>query len=368
MNANYLKLNHSSMKNVKLVIGNGFDLTCGLKSSYGSFFEHSHDLYKNIEKLINSNGELPLELSAWDIIFYLLKNGKTKFSTPDLIDWKDVENVIKLTLGFQSSSFLSVDINLDRIYNSFIKAETVLNKEEKVLRKYLSKYKFNHHKDYYELLLTELEKFEKRFSNYLKSQMTDDYQEKARKLLTQDGFLKFENHELNSIDTFNYTTPRVFEELKNQNEHFRVRHINGTLDSAIFGIDSQDVPISDPRYIFTKSYRKMVRLAYGEREDHNRRFDNVVIYGHSLTEADYSYFFSIMDKLELNVYDIYSKRLIIAFGDFKENIEKDVADSTIRLLDAYDRWKNPRSNRHGLVEVLETSDRIGFIKIKTSMI
>lgn len=42
-----------NLKNVKLIIGNGFDLYCGLKTSYSDYFNHDEKKNEIIQNLIN---------------------------------------------------------------------------------------------------------------------------------------------------------------------------------------------------------------------------------------------------------------------------------------------------------------------------
>lgn len=118
----------------------------------------------------------------------------------------------------------------------------------------------------------------------------------------------------------------------------------------------------------------MIDLVNGGREEFRRNFKNIVIYGHSLGQADYSYFYSILDTIELGKYNKYASRLAIAFTDYSldEEVNKKnriiLAESVIKLINSFEKWKNPNSSRYGLLEMLETSDRIGYIPIDTSVL
>lgn len=41
-----------NLKKVKLILGNGFDLFCGLKTSYSDYFECRKDIYKLVDDWI----------------------------------------------------------------------------------------------------------------------------------------------------------------------------------------------------------------------------------------------------------------------------------------------------------------------------
>lgn len=81
-----------------IVIGNGFDLACGLNSGYDDFFNSlftdNPDAKNNViahdGKIINN------PVNIWDIIFFYAKNEfKNKGRDPKNTQWQDVEKIIK---------------------------------------------------------------------------------------------------------------------------------------------------------------------------------------------------------------------------------------------------------------------------------
>jgi len=373
----YLSLSHPSLTDVKLIIGNGFDLACGLNSSYSAFFNSNqtkklHEFYDKFTK--DPTLIIPEESNIWDFCFYLIQFEKDPLNI-DTINWKDVESNIKSLLF---KRFGKIPFKLKY---GFVTNKTQSVNSQHYINNYLhSVYNFGDkdQKNYYKFLLKQLEIFENRFASYIKKQMEENnYQQRARMLLGlyPDEFIKYNGGlsfatkkypetNLKSIDTFNYTTPDVFYELK-EKYNIKIRHVNGTLDDgAIFGIDNNGINITDDRYIFTKTYRKMKLLIDGHREPFERHFKNAVVFGHSLSEADYSYFFSILDNLNLYEYNEYKSRFIIAFTEFSNDAKERTITNVLSLLDAFDKWKNPNSKRHGLIDNVETSDRIGFVKIQ----
>lgn len=84
------------------------------------------------------------------------------------------------------------------------------------------------------------------------------------------------------------------------------KHDEKYLPAPIFGIDSQeiikDALTDDLRILFTKPYRILGNEVNRIRESGNYRDVNKIsIYGHSLGRADYSYFETLFD--EVNLYD-----------------------------------------------------------------
>ena len=132
-----------------------------------------------------------------------------------------------------------------------------------------------------------------------------------------------------------------------------VTHVHGTYekDNIIFGIDATAVPPSDDAYIFTKTYRKMIQ-GTPEESALPRDIGKIKFYGHSLGQADYSYFQSIFDYYDLYdhttlqfYFTIYDKskeveikrrateavyKLITAFGDVLDN--KDIGKTLLHKL------------------------------------
>lgn len=128
----------------------------------------------------------------------------------------------------------------------------------------------------------------------------------------------------------------------------------------IFGIDNRDIfegnsknkklDFNDPRIIFTKSFRLMDNHINDIR---NHQFQNKVdvisFYGHSLGEADYSYFESIFDK-----YGIYHKNVKLEFyyypGDSgtKEREKKKACEFMEDVYKLLTRYGNTISADHGL--------------------
>ena len=81
------------------------------------------------------------------------------------------------------------------------------------------------------------------------------------------------------------------------------RNVHGILGrtETIFGIDGKDVPEDNPALSFTKTYRLMSLVPYENETvklcDSDTSY--IKIFGHSLSRADYSYFQSIFDTVNL---------------------------------------------------------------------
>ena len=100
-------------------------------------------------------------------------------------------------------------------------------------------------------------------------------------------------------------------------------------DKIIFGIDQQYIETTDPRYLFSKTYRKLETIFTNKTMGlPNKDEVNIIsFYGHSLSEADYSYFQSIFDYydlygscIELRFYYSYYKKSVSTRSETTKNI------------------------------------------------
>lgn len=262
-----------------LILGNGFDLQAGLKSTFADFYKRRYYLNNlNENNSINHNWEDNLlknkkQSSVWDLLIctYLENNFDS------LQNWKDVESVIKEILqGVHGTNVHFYDnifqdaakvIPISWQFRDMIDGASVLNTNEKhALRDYWLSYyiieklvhSYPNFKDYVSektdfgdsenfilslsavrsilspLLLKELKKFESAFSEYLDEQLSSDTgyvlnATKLYKIIADDPIISTQ------VLSFNYT-PKI------SNDILIYRNIHGSLKdkNIIFGIDASD--------------------------------------------------------------------------------------------------------------------------------
>ena len=100
------------------------------------------------------------------------------------------------------------------------------------------------------------------------------------------------------------------------------------LPAPIFGVDNHEIfeidsgendNWDDPRIIFTKSYRLIDNHVNSIRNTaFQKKVDTIIIYGHSLNRADYSYFESIFD-----MYDVFNSDVKLRFYYWRGYDKKD---------------------------------------------
>ncbi|MDF7665995.1 AbiH family protein [Bifidobacterium sp. ESL0745] len=370
--------------NQLIVLGNGFDIACGLNSAYANFFHDRYSLHKwNLQKdddeteaemnlvdgmisldnegLNESFWDIDGQPTIWDILFLLdyKSNYKNNKKLTD-INWDDIESSIDRFLNFWISShedFLTsannksginwtvanwinaIQANLinliqanqfnpfqnksnffifesqlasclkdfilehssisDCSFTDFLKElKHELNQLESDFGKYLTTYAFTNHPGQYS----------ENSSAILQHIFTTNHQKyinTAKKLLAE--LIEEDTKTLyllnNSILSFNYTTPF--------DESDTIRNIHGSTKEPIFGIDSidsstdTDKTITDERNMFTKNFR-VLELHTSQRYEKilhpdggNQPLDFIKFFGHSLGDADYSYFRTLFDDVDL---------------------------------------------------------------------
>lgn len=375
-------------KNILLIMGNGFDLSCGLKSRYDDYFNWREDnlnqIVKNmqcdastfedyVENLTDSTDEdnpnNGLEgvkgntylndnsVNGWDYVFALTK----KYISHEYIkEWNDIENVIYnvvtyLLVDGHKWPDLKIEDRYKKIFSEKIQQCFKLSNEE-VLS---------------EVILNELKKFERNFANYIKEEVDKNqlYKISARELIKKLVRKELASNEIASVDILSFNYSLDADQVKTYNEYFE-RHnyklkinswynIHGIANpkdmsmqnsNIILGIDITDLLgrgssatltndlLKDPRIEFTKSFRiisehvNMMRYA-----DFNPKIDKIIIYGHSLNKMDYSYFRTIFEMLNLYGSSKLALELYYYPGEDKLTEEKDNIRKLVNLLVTYSK-------------------------------
>ena len=352
--------NDQSNKEIKqlIILGNGFDLACGLKSSYSDFFKYRfeqlsgqdtiNEYYsKNIKgasmekfkKLIDES------TSFWDIVFiteFINTNENKK------LEWNNIEHTIYKVLHYITTNDDSTKLS---------------DKCKNILKNVSYSFKYS------EFLFNELQKFENFFGEYILSQKLDNHNYlekdiplKLAKIINFDILLtnlrSTQSKDL-SVLSFNYTL------LKDDISFYRIKDIfcskgkefvdskdytENTLDSIldnwlnihgnaidtsiIFGIDSNivnNLKHSSLEYNleikFTKTFRVALNNSLRSINPLSKNINLITFYGHSLSSADFSYFESIFD-----MYNLYSSDLKLEFFYSNEIPDKSTSASSSSIV------------------------------------
>ena len=328
-----------------LIVGNGFDLQCGLKSGYEDF----------IKWLNQSSAEEKHNLWAE----YFLERYHQR--TLEGMDWVNVESCLQEALenerngikhwlstafsevrgSWEGSPFINVLRYLKQNYKRDQRNFLVNGTKVKPLD--------------YHWFLEELHKFERQFSEYLQAviENSTDYVPNAIKLMK---LLEIDNYVM--IINFNYTNP--FMKFPCDGNLMQFINVHGIYkdDSIIFGIDDAIMKMPINTHIFTKTYRKMLQ---GNQENVlPEGIETIKFYGHSLGKADYSYFQSIFDRY--NLYDFSSVNLQFFYTIHDKNkkaqIEREAMDSVYKLITVYGDTIDNKDKGKNLLHKLLLEGRI----------
>ena len=409
-----------------LILGNGFDLHCGLKSAYKDFFQST------ILDTIGGRYGLPQMKAGvsgfWETLLfgYYTTFGKVNYN------WCDIETIIKNTvlaignrdkgLAFEALESVKRREDPNEIKSVYGTIEHFLYiKCMSIFYDTLYSGKTYSDDEAYSLLinriLQELHKFERGFCKYIKNNIVNPNNEKeyntqyivnAMNLLntltgftdiqyeTIDDIIEREEEEyweqcspnmrqsawrekhilskefanLHSVNilSFNYTA--LFDILEVQSPCL-YNNVHGKLcmnkcaencstSNIIFGIDDTIVQSQDENFEihkFSKTYRKMLYANAESRVLPTK--DNpleIKFYGHSLSEADYSYFQSIFDY-----YNLYENSKVSLMFYYSKGFEQ--TDEVYRLINTYGKTLSNKDQGKNLTHKLLLENRLKIIEI-----
>ena len=313
--------------NSVLIIGNGFDLHCELSSTFFDYYAKKclnvvsafykmfeKGLYEDAQKLYLSNEG---NINFWSFLLYVHYYIGNQFKIGDTKNknWFDIEHLLcdalylKIYDGFKLEDYINIAFDSLKSSTNIRKLDNKNVRENPyIFFPFLQQSNLTNPYDY---LLDELHKFEKSFKNYMVEIIDRNYSERChlflRKLLKERDYVDLIN--------FNYTTidDNVFIN--------RQTNVHGELfgDEIVIGIDSNSAR-TDNLIKFTKTYRNMHRTK--EPFELPKVVNHLLFYGHSLSDADFSYFHSLFD-----MYKLYDGNLKLEFyySDYKDTeIENEI--------------------------------------------
>lgn len=370
-----------------VVIGNGFDLQCGLRSGFTNFYEARRSLLYEVAADSASGlkfGERLKKqgLTVWDIILDCQSGAL----------WCDIEGVIAEWVT-APSYFGKVRKHIARAqtggrisgYSNLHQYVTMPDKGNfyGAVARYLLDVYPDLNPDSSELViahvfLAELNKLEDCFKSYLLDQVDGnvDYQNRAQGLFSDIAHKGAPDPDTSIVDTsvlsFNYTSPKFSWSKRGAFVH--VVNIHGRLsDEIIFGIDGKDCMDDDLALPFTKTYRLMSRKkrisGVACYADHDAlicgKVDAIKFYGHSLSKADYSYFQAMFDAT-----DLYSGSTALVFyyrpcpAAQDESVRTEVMKSAISLLSTYGTTLDNKDHGTNLIHKLLLEDRLFVERVR----
>jgi len=329
---------NETIKQTLIVTGNGFDMQCGLKSSYYDFFSWCElnikgfkDLKNARNSMFNSQGliqgafENNPNLTVWDL-YFMYKSTLTNNK------WCDIE--FEINESIQSGFWNSIisDINYfqengnwsypdeDWFFAWMMNNRYYSNNNWMLLKSGLPTGMIKtvqvSNDDFYRKLLLELNKFEKRFSNYMEEELmrNTDYQMNQSHLINKLVKSTTNDYEY-SILTFNYTP---------YNSEYKYINIHGDLKSLIFGISNNNNK-NNLAHIFTKSYRRMEKELPILADFVSNKENTVIFYGVSFNNLDIDYYSMIIEQFGSDI-------LYFCYSDYGETNRKSEHENAIKKL------------------------------------
>lgn len=366
-----------------VVLGNGFDLECGLSSSFRSFVDDRKAFFDGKPQL--PAGAPAYTRTIWDS---LLDGLATRHGDPlwcnvedAIAEWlvpRHGEPTIDRTLSLLGATPRATGTG-DEFQLSTGQADAA---ERAVARQLRERFPLPPGDWDRQRLLAithqDLSAYERDFSAYLDYQVdaTEGYQDRANLLLRQ--LLLQETPDEDSYDlsagvlSFNYTRPAEPPALSGHETVYV--NIHGNLGSEIvFGVDGTEI-MGEPDILpFTKTYRLMAfDLPDIEGLIHtpsprpllDRGTALIKFYGHSLGTADYAYFQAIFDAV--NLYG-GTTRLVFYYrphDDWTDEFARAYTmDAVIRLLVSYGMTLDNRDHGKNLIHKLLIEGRLSVRRL-----
>ena len=387
------------MANTLLVLGNGFDRRCGMKSSFGEYIDSDYykerkqyciDAVESIKKGIGSHmfsidHRSYEKLTFWDLFFTLpfvldlpaktvswsdfeqrlhdfiwdVQEYPERDSMIGTLSWKDGESLYKRIMGVSWTDIEERTKNKEQIY-SFLLQSYLVRKNGGLDLTRKTKVKVDN------IIYAELREFESLFGDYIHTLENSDYLSKAAVLVNQlVRGKKKDKHALTYVNTFNYSdlssllTPPC-----------ELWYVNGNRECPIFGIDLPMIEKTDDLgYKYTKTFRRLeLDSENTELFPQNKDFTRIVVYGHALARQDYSYFFALFNRLGFTVDRARRNSYVVEFAYSaydkrpKEEIKHETIERALRLLHSYNSEVLHEKNFR-LMDILFTNGAIKFSEV-----
>ncbi|CNE97248.1 TPA: AbiH family protein [Streptococcus agalactiae] len=397
------------MVNQLIILENGFDRASDLKSGYMDFFNFrfkdsdstSSFWYYILRSCYNKKWSSDLWSDIEKLISVHLKNIITLYNNETILSGKDIESIYIETLStdYSRNDYSTSEELTQKALHNFLWNHNgipivpeldnlllLIQKDLKIVEDEFCSYLTNQieiqeqSKDDYFKDITNLGNnyllksriiFELLYKSNISSAFTcnsfvalhDFHNENC--FNSYEGFLSYiydleSNNEFNvetSILNFNYTLPRI-DKLQ--------RNIHGTLNdkNIIFGIDYDSlIDIQKDKNVtlpveFTKSY-KILQNGNIFQYPIPSELTFIKFYGHGLGEADYSYFQSIFDSINLYSSDTV---LIFYWSCYNENIREQIKSQQVhavhKLIEKYGDTFNNKNHGRNLFTKLQLENRL----------
>ena len=367
------------------ILGNGFDLYLGLKTKYSDYFKNrkiSEEFFEKI-KLIFKNSIGSYNYDARGKVYAVFDYNETLLNMQIIQLYKDIEkNLFYLYLIFLKKC----DLNWNEVENNIfpfirdtskifkLKMETILgNIEKNEMYKYLliAKVIIKDRKNlsFLDFMMEQLNLFEKDFGNYIgslelkeknKNRLINIFRTTCRKKIINFNYSIFLQDLIDRYKDIAFSEIEIPRRIKPIES---IVNIHGDFKNPIFGIDSHN---SEEQFQnFTKTSRILNNDTVGNFElPKPEKLGTINFFGHSLSEADYSYFQSLFDY-----YDIYSSNIKLNFmySEYDKNdltrAKRETHNNVVKLMNNYGEKLENKDKGKNLLHKLLIENRIKLINV-----
>ena len=367
------------------ILGNGFDLYLGLKTKYSDYFKNrkiSEEFFEKI-KLIFKNSIGSYNYDARGKVYAVFNYDEALLNMQIIQLYKDIEkNLFYLYLIFLKKCDLNwneVESNIlpfiRDTYKIFkLKMETILgNIEKNEMYKYLliAKVIIKDRKNlsFLDFMMEQLNLFEKDFGNYIgslelkeknKNRLINIFRTTCRKKIINFNYSIFLQDLIDRYKDIAFSEIEIPRRIKPIES---IVNIHGDFKNPIFGIDSHN---SEEQFQnFTKTSRILNNDTVGNFElPKPEKLGTINFFGHSLSEADYSYFQSLFDY-----YDIYSSNIKLNFmySEYDKNdltrAKRETHNNVVKLMNNYGEKLENKDKGKNLLHKLLIENRIKLINV-----
>ncbi|EAF4467787.1 hypothetical protein CYH21_13970 [Listeria monocytogenes serotype 1/2a] len=400
-----------------IIIGNGLDINSKLPSKFIQYYEaRCSDLGLIIDKQsynlkdaddiqvgimrpeiggdyairdivsICDNGELTKSITFWDLVLIF----RDKITGDE--NWSNIEKIIldvifdltgSLTItleqAIQELGYSPIPIKSTPYNRSLFKLINYFgdNKKKKYiwLLAYIEKIRESD-PDYKDItierfLLLELNKYEHDFMEYInkKASNNEEYLNRRNNSIKQ---MIVDNQNLTNINIMNFNfTCDIFEQITDDYVELGTEvNVHGKVNSkVIFGIDTKSLEVAKiySGYDLTKTSRKLAMNKEKTISVLDKTISTIMFYGHSLSEADYAYFQSLFDYL-----DIYNNPIKLTFyytnylkGEQDlETVRREQTKAVRKLIVEYGSTLDNEAKGKNLLHKLLLEERIGVFELE----
>ena len=367
------------------ILGNGFDLYIGLKTRYSDYFKNrkiSEEFFEKIKSIFkNSIGSYNYD--ARTKVYAVFDYDETLLNMQIVQLYKDIEkNLFYLYLIFLKKC----DLNWNEVESNILpfirdtskifklKMETILgNIEKNEMYKYLliAKVIIKDRKNlnFLDFIMEQLNLFEKDFGNYIgslelkgesKNRLINIFRTTCRKKIINFNYSIFLQDLIDRYKDIAFSEIEIARRIKPIES---IVNIHGDFKNPIFGIDSHN---SEEQFQnFTKTSRILNNDTIENFElPKPEKLGTINFFGHSLSEADYSYFQSLFDY-----YDIYSSNIKLNFmySEYDKNdltrAKRETHNNVVKLMKNYGEKLENKDKGKNLLHKLLIENRIKLINV-----